>query len=83
VLPFADSSFDRTFVNEVLEHISDEGQTLNELRRVLRPGGVLIVISPNRRFPFEGHTVHVGSWTSNAIGSPSLGVPNGQVRFPG
>jgi ubiquinone/menaquinone biosynthesis C-methylase UbiE len=64
-LPFADDSFDGVFMNEVFEHVSDEAQTLAEIYRLLRPGGYLILITPNRGFPFEGHTVHIGSWTSN------------------
>ena len=39
----------------MLEHVNDEAFTLSEIQRVLRPGGVLALFSPNRWFPFEGH----------------------------
>jgi SAM-dependent methyltransferase len=55
VLPFADDSFDGVLLNEVLEHVESEPQVLAEARRVLRPGGLIAVMSPNRWFPFEGH----------------------------
>jgi ubiquinone/menaquinone biosynthesis C-methylase UbiE len=64
-LPFDSNYFDGVFMNEVFEHVSDETRTLSEIHRVLRPDGRLIVISPNRFFPFEGHTVHIGKWTSS------------------
>ena len=64
--PFSEDSFDGVFMNEVFEHVIDEKGTLEEVRRLLRPKGHLILISPNRGFPFEGHTVHIGRWTSNA-----------------
>jgi ubiquinone/menaquinone biosynthesis C-methylase UbiE len=63
-LPFSDDSFDGVFMNEVFEHVADEQRTLDEIHRILKPGGRLIVISPNRGFPFEGHTVHIRNWTS-------------------
>jgi len=56
-LNFPDESFNGAFMNEVLEHVADEQESLREIRRVLQPGGHLIVISPNRWFPVEGHTV--------------------------
>jgi SAM-dependent methyltransferase len=59
-LPFRGASFDGVLLNEVLEHVSDEAATLTEIRRVLRPGGVLALLSPNRWFPLEGHGLRLG-----------------------
>jgi SAM-dependent methyltransferase len=50
-----DNSFDGAFVNEVLEYVADEQASLRDIYRVLRPSGRLVLISPNRWFPFEGH----------------------------
>lgn len=58
-LPFRDGSFDGVLLNEVLEHVADEGATLREILRVLRPGGYLALMSPNRWFPFEGHGMRI------------------------
>ena len=60
-LPFADRMFDGTFMNEVFEHVADERRVLSEVFRVLKPGGYLVLISPNRWFPFEGHAITIGS----------------------
>lgn len=38
-LPFADNSYDVIFCNHVLEHITDDTKAMNELFRVLKPGG--------------------------------------------
>ena len=42
-LPYADGSFDAAFLVTVLGEIPDQVQALRELRRVLRPGGRLVV----------------------------------------
>ena len=56
-LRFDDESFDVALLNEVLEHVPDDRRALAEALRVLCPGGVLVVFSPNRLFPFESHGV--------------------------
>jgi SAM-dependent methyltransferase len=49
-LPFADDAFDVVVSFETVEHTADPGLFLSELRRVLRPGGPLIISTPNKRF---------------------------------
>ncbi|MDC0667596.1 methyltransferase domain-containing protein [Nannocystis radixulma] len=49
-LPFADDRFDHVFAVHVLEHIRDLVGLMRELHRILRPTGVLHVLSPHWRF---------------------------------
>jgi SAM-dependent methyltransferase len=59
-LPLSGDFFHGVLLNEVLEHVTDEIQTLREIRRVLRSEGYLVIMSPNRWFPFEGHGMRIG-----------------------
>lgn len=45
-LPFRDSSFDCVVATELLEHVENDGRALEEMHRVLRDGGTLIVSVP-------------------------------------
>jgi 2-polyprenyl-3-methyl-5-hydroxy-6-metoxy-1,4-benzoquinol methylase len=45
--PFVDASFDAVWAGEVIEHVADTAGWLSEVRRVLRPGGRLLVSTPN------------------------------------
>lgn len=46
-LPFADASFDKVVCAEVLEHVPEYQGILKEIKRVLKPGGVLAVSVPS------------------------------------
>ncbi|HEV2330971.1 MAG TPA: class I SAM-dependent methyltransferase [Verrucomicrobiae bacterium] len=56
-LDYPDGEWDYALLNEVLEHVGDDEKVLCEVHRVLKPGGLLFVFSPNRWFPFETHGV--------------------------
>jgi len=46
-LDFKDNSFDKIIASEVLEHIPEFEKALAEMARVLKPGGELVVSTPN------------------------------------
>lgn len=48
-LPVEDASFDGAVLDNVLEHIADPMPLLAEAKRVLRPGGTLLIGVPGRR----------------------------------
>lgn len=56
-LPFADESFDVVFSHEVLEHVRDDRACVEEMARVTRPQGRLLIFVPNRLYAFETHGI--------------------------
>lgn len=47
-MPFGDAAFDVVVSFETIEHLLEQEKMLDEIRRVLRPNGILIISSPNR-----------------------------------
>ena len=60
-LPFATASFDVVLSSHVLEHIADDGAAINEIARVLRPGGWAVVMVPYS--PTQPRSLEIGSGT--------------------
>lgn len=54
-LPFADDALDAVLSFDVFEHVRDVRHTLEEIHRVLRPGGRLFVVFPGYWHPVEHH----------------------------
>jgi SAM-dependent methyltransferase len=76
--PAEDGAFDVIFFNHVIEHIPDDVRALSEIRRILAPGGLLILGTPNegawwwqlayRRTPhLRATTDHVHFYTAETI----------------
>ena len=63
-LPLAESSIDFVVAFDVIEHLvggeSWQRLLLQEIRRVLRPNGLLLLTTPNLLHPKEGHTFLYG-----------------------
>lgn len=51
-LPFKSGVFSHTICSEVLEHLEDDSEALNELSRVMRLAGRLIITFPHRKIYF-------------------------------
>jgi GT2 family glycosyltransferase/ubiquinone/menaquinone biosynthesis C-methylase UbiE len=47
-IPFADDSFDLVVSFETIEHLLEQREMMAEIRRVLRPQGILVMSSPNK-----------------------------------
>ena len=59
-LPFEDNQYDVLFCNHVLEHIPDDTKAMQELYRVLKPGGMAILQIPqdlNRAITFSDDSI--------------------------
>jgi 2-polyprenyl-3-methyl-5-hydroxy-6-metoxy-1,4-benzoquinol methylase len=51
-LPFDDNEFDKVLCADTLEHVDDVEGTIEEVARVLRPDGLLVLTTPNRFLDF-------------------------------
>jgi 2-polyprenyl-3-methyl-5-hydroxy-6-metoxy-1,4-benzoquinol methylase len=51
-LPFPDASFDVITAQWVMEHVGDAAGFVQEVMRVLKPGGSFVFMTPNTRSPF-------------------------------
>jgi len=57
-IPLPSGTLDLILSHEVLEHVQDDAQAVQEMIRVLKVGGRAVVYVPNRGYPFETHGIY-------------------------
>ena len=62
-LPVRDQQFDVVVSFETLEHVGDHRRMLAEAKRVMRPGGLLILSTPNKGIYMDGNPFHTKEFT--------------------
>ena len=68
-LNYPDDRFDVVFCSEVIEHMTSPAELVGEMKRVLKPGGQLVLSTPNSAF-----------WLYRALGV--LGYTVGELQHP-
>lgn len=61
-LPFSQAAFDGIICAELLEHVAQPGEVLQEVYRVLKPGGMLLITVPFL-YPIHGDPYDYGRYT--------------------
>lgn len=90
-LPFADASFDAATIAFGLRNLSDVGAGLRELRRILKPGGRLVILEFSRpivpgfralfQFYFSRVLPRIGGLVSGSRGAYEY-LPDSVSKFP-
>ena len=80
-LDFADNSFDALFSHNVLEHLPDLHAALREMRRVLKPGGIIgirdcdyggLILAPDSGFWEKFISLWEEDWRRSKAGDPRM-----------
>lgn len=82
-LPYPDDSFDWVTMFDVVEHIEDDALLMREVRRVLRPGGRVMISVPAYQFLFANNDViaqHYRRYTVGGVSRLFKGAGFGVVR---
>ena len=71
-IPVPDASFDVVICTEVLEHVPDPIRAVEEIGRLMRPGGVLLVTAPQRsglhQVPYHFYGGYTPFWYEKHLG---------------
>jgi SAM-dependent methyltransferase len=72
-LPFRNASFDKVLVLDVIEHLNHRVELLREVKRILRPDGLLLLSAPNRE----------NSWKQRlkSAGLPYYADPDHKIEY--
>ncbi len=65
---FDDHAFDMVISFQVIEHIKDDRFFLEEIKRVLKPGGIACITTPNIKMTLSRNPWHIREYTAEELG---------------
>lgn len=65
-VPFADATVDFVIIDTVLEHVPEPHRIVNEIYRILKPGGKALCITPFI-FPYHGYPKHYFNFSKDGL----------------
>jgi SAM-dependent methyltransferase len=80
-LPFSSACFDIVISRSVVEHLDDPARAFRELSRVLRPGGKVVILTPNKYDYVSVLAAATPYWLHRSLVSRIFRVPGDDV-FP-
>jgi SAM-dependent methyltransferase len=66
-IPLPDNRFDHVVSFQVIEHILDDTTFLEELHRILKPGGTLYLTTPNIKLSLSRNPWHIREYTADEL----------------
>lgn len=72
-LSFPDASFDKVLCLDVLEHLHKRDEAMREMRRVLKPGGILLLAVPNTETTWKKR--------QRSVGLPFYSDPDHKIEY--
>lgn len=66
-LAYPDGSFDSIISFQVIEHIKDDRTYLKEIFRVLKPGGIALLTTPNIKLSLSRNPWHIREYTAQEL----------------
>lgn len=65
--PFEDNSFDSIVTFQVIEHVGDDSGFIQEIHRVLKPGGKALITTPNIKMTLSRNPWHEREYTGDEL----------------
>jgi ubiquinone/menaquinone biosynthesis C-methylase UbiE len=62
-----DNTYDSIVSFQVIEHIQDDFTFLKEINRVLKPGGIALITTPNRKMSLSKNPWHIREYLANEL----------------
>jgi SAM-dependent methyltransferase len=83
LLPLASDKFDGVVINHILEHAASPPYLLDEVWRVLKPGGICYLGVPNRYWPMEPHyRLFLLSWLPRSLADRYVRLAGKGTSYP-